>query len=115
MRDGIDVPMPVSGCIPHPAQCLAALKTSSHCVLYHDGPLQGDQAWRFQLFGHCRTGELYVEITDGKTVHVRAFCSGVKDLTPAERQAGIAWPDLSEAFALTRELHRSAVGPHRQS
>lgn len=115
MRDGIDLPMPGSSCLPHPAQCLAALKTSSHCVVYHDGPMQGDQTWRFQLFGHCRTGELYVEINDGKVVHVRAFHSGVHDLSPAERKAGIAWPDLSEAFALARELHRSAVCAHRQS
>jgi hypothetical protein len=48
-------------------------------------------------------------------VHVRAFHSGVHDLSPAERKAGIAWPDLSEAFALARELHRSAVCAHRQS
>ena len=115
MREGIDVPLPVSGCVPHPSQSLAALKSSSHCVLYHDGPLLGDQAWRFQLYGHCRTGDLYVEISDGTAVHVRAFHSGVEDLSPAERKAGIAWPDLSEAFALARELHRSAACGHRPS
>ncbi len=113
-REGIDLPMPVSGCVPHPAQCLAALKSSSHCVVYHDGPLQGDLAWRFQLFGHCGTGELYVEITDGAAVHVRAFQSEVQDISPTERKAGIAWPDLSEAFALARELHRSAACTHRR-
>jgi len=115
MSEAFDPPMPISGCVPHPAQSLAALKTSSDFVVYHDGPLQCDQAWRFQLYGHCRTGELYVEIGDGTAVHVRAFLSGVQDLSPEERKAGIAWPDLSEAFALARELHRSAVYAHRQS
>ena len=38
-----------------------------------------------------------------------------RDLSPAERKAGIAWPDLSEAFALARELHRSAACGHRPS
>ena len=108
MKDEIDLPMPVSGCVPHPAQSLAMLRAGSHCVVYHDGPLQEDLTWRFQLLGHCRTGELYVEITDGKAVYVRAFQSRVQDLSSAERREGIAWPDLSEAFSLARELHRTA-------
>jgi len=96
-----------TGVIPD-EQRLAVLKTARDCVIYHDGPLGEDRAWSLSLYGNRRTGELFVEVTNGTASQVRGFMSSAPEMTADERTEGIVWPDLVEAFALARELHRAA-------
>lgn len=81
---------------------------ASGCVTYHDAPLVEDSEWRLRLYGNCRTGELFVQLTNGAANVVRGFMSSAPELTADERAEGIVWPDLVEAFALAREMHRAA-------
>jgi len=105
-------------CNPGPAGCsgvisdaqrLEALKAARECMSYHAAPLVEDHDWTLRLFGNCRTGELFVEVANGATSHVRAFMSAATEMSPDERAEGIVWPDLVEAFSLAREMHRAAV------
>ncbi|MBX3749402.1 MAG: hypothetical protein KF897_04870 [Opitutaceae bacterium] len=91
------------------AQRLEALKAARECVTYHDAPLAEDRDWTLRLFGNCRTGELFVQVANGASSAVRAFPTSATEMSPDERAEGIAWPDLVEAFALAREMHRAAV------
>lgn len=93
----------------HDAQRLDVLKTARDCVIYHDGPLGEDPEWSLSLYGNRRTGELFVEVTNGTVTLVRGFMSSAPEMTADERTEGIVWPDLVEAFALARELHRAAA------
>ncbi len=97
-----------AGVIPD-AQRLDGLKTARDCVSYHDAPLVEDREWNLRLYGNRRTGELFVQLSNGATSHVRAFMSSAPKLSAEERTEGIVWPDLVEAFSLARELHRAAV------
>lgn len=97
-----------TGVIPE-ASRLDVLKTTPDCVVYHDGPLSEDREWSLSLYGNRRTGELYVELTNGGASHVRGFLSTAPEMSAEERAEGIVWPDLVEAFALARELHRAAL------
>jgi hypothetical protein len=97
-----------TGVIPD-AQRLDVLKAARDCVSYHDAPLVEDREWSLRLYGNCRTGELFVQLTNGATSHVRAFMSSAPEMSEEERTEGIVWPDLVEAFSLVREMHRAAV------
>ena len=90
-------------------QRLDVLKAARDCVIYHDGPLGEDRDWNLSLYGNRRTGELFVELTNGAASHVRGFMSSAPEMSAEERTEGIVWPDLVEAFALARELHRAAA------
>lgn len=87
-------------------QRLEVLKASRDCVTYHDAPLAEDRAWNLSLYGNCRTGELFVQLTNGAVSRVCGFMSSAPDMSPEERVEGILWPDLVEAFAQARALHR---------
>lgn len=85
---------------------LEMLKATRDCVTYHDAPLVEDRAWNLSLHGNLRTGELFVELAQGASRRVRAFMSSNLEMTSEERSQGILWPDLVEAFAQAREMHR---------
>lgn len=89
-------------------QRLEALKATRDCVTYHDAPMVEDRAWNLSLYGNCETGELFVALTQGASNRVCGFMSSSQELTAEERSQGILWPDLVEAFAQARELHRGA-------
>ncbi len=88
---------------------LDVLMVASGCVTYHDAPLVEDCEWNLRLYGNCRTGELFVQLTNGAASMVRRFMSSAPEMTADERAEGIVWPDLVAAFALAREMHRAAA------
>jgi len=89
---------------------LEVLKASRDCVVYHDAPLAEDRSWNLSLYGNRRTGELFVELTNGDECRVGGFQSSTPEMSPEERTEGILWPDLVEAFAQARQLHRPTFG-----
>jgi len=91
------------------ARRLDVLRVASGCVTYHEAPLVEDGEWTLRLYGNCRTGELFVQLTNGAESLVRRFMSSAPEMTAGERAEGIVWPDLVAAFALAREMHRAAA------
>jgi hypothetical protein len=110
-------PSPANLPVSRPAlERLAELRTHPNFVTYSERNRAGRRRtlW-FSIHGVCSTGEILVEITDGRAQRVRSFFSRHKNCPPEDRRQAMTLVDAADAYELARQMarHWPAIRPKR--
>lgn len=90
-----------------PPARLFALKVSPDFVTYcANSPIGSRRSFRFGLHAICSTGEVLVELSDGRRTQVNSFFSRPGGVQPEQRRSQVEVTDARAAFDLLDDMMR---------
>lgn len=88
-----------------PKARLERAKASSDCVVYDKYELNEYKSpYQVCIYGLWRTGEIFVEMSDGNQIRVNSFFSRLKCDPPEIRRQELPLVDIADAFVMARRM-----------